>query len=384
MSLAAILKVIETSNESGADLLALIFIADYADDDGLGARPSHAALAAKLRLKTRDGGKKAISRLVNKGRIIKHEGAGEKSPTGSNKNLYDIIFEDGSNLSAIESRCELFNTPMPSSLSFVPYDRQARYKSFLKGGTPVTPLGHEGGTPVTPKGGTPVTPESCHVESCHDSLLLLQGKPDQKFTIPKNDKGPNLNSGSSNGPPEPEPLPESPSNPPLFNPTVVEYTELSDKLPMRVVDPEYGQIMALWESSFGWPSPQVAGEIGRLYDLIEPPRTETKFQWFEYAIQRGKEIDTHGHPHCNLIFAIIEGGKRPGLKQVGGVAAAKQARQKAEKYTQDKESKRNGKSSNGISRNSGRTTQAENEEKHRRNQEWLRDRAAKHRNQGVG
>lgn len=68
MSVAAIARVWERSGAKGADLLVLLAIADYAEEDGRNSWPTETKLAAKSRMSDR-GVRKILGRLVAMGEL---------------------------------------------------------------------------------------------------------------------------------------------------------------------------------------------------------------------------------------------------------------------------------------------------------------------------
>lgn len=108
MSIKAIDKVWSNSDQSGVQLLALIAIADYAHDDGTNAFPKIETLTKKLRYETPRAVQKVLKTLVESGELVRHD---QKGPSGVN--LFDLVYQDGSNWDTIEKRCKKFGTPLP-------------------------------------------------------------------------------------------------------------------------------------------------------------------------------------------------------------------------------------------------------------------------------
>lgn len=107
MSIKAIDKVWSSSQQSGVYLLALIALADYAHDNGTNAFPKMRTLRKKLRYKTDRAVQKILSVLIESGELVRHD---QKGPNGVN--LFDIIYQDGSNWDLVKNRCKKYNTPL--------------------------------------------------------------------------------------------------------------------------------------------------------------------------------------------------------------------------------------------------------------------------------
>lgn len=109
MSVRAITQVLDRSVHSGTELLMLIVLADYSDDEG-NSYPSVASLARKCRLQTRRANY-ILKALTDSGelRILKNEG-----PKGTNR--YRIIFSAMGEVRPLHYSAPLHSTaPLHSS-----------------------------------------------------------------------------------------------------------------------------------------------------------------------------------------------------------------------------------------------------------------------------
>jgi hypothetical protein len=85
--------------------------------------------------------------------------------------------------------------------------------------------------------------------------------------------------------------------------------EFPDK-PVIEVDPALGKIKTTCELHGLFLNPTLSTKIDDVYDTITPPESETKSEWFEYAITEAATTDSR--PKWALIEAIIQGVQASG------------------------------------------------------------------------
>ena len=101
-----------------SQLLVLLTLADYAQDDGTDIFPKTKTLQQKALYDSDRGVQHVLQQLIQSGQIVCHK---QKGPSGTNR--VDLVYGDGSNWDVIVQRCQALR----HTLAGCPYARNCRH-----------------------------------------------------------------------------------------------------------------------------------------------------------------------------------------------------------------------------------------------------------------
>ena len=303
MSIRAIDKVWQTSQQSGIQLLALIALADYAHDDGTNAFPSTQTLREKLRYKTDRAVQKALLPLIEAGELVRHD---QRGPRGVN--LYDIVYQDGSNYETVKQRCLEYGTGVP--IPPVQMDGGEQ----MDGGSNRTPPPEQldgGATPVQLDGESMNPSNNRHLKNSSSSTHAHESAQTHERTP----------AHETQSVPESKPTPEHPP-PAHLNP---EYTDPKSEYratpPSRGESPAFDAVVDLWKGdNLGVISRTIERELWESMLDIEIHLSkhgvsgvgESAQAWLEYALKETAKQSKASWRYTETILANI--------KQAGSLA----------------------------------------------------------------